>query len=290
MPTLHELNSALFVVGLIDSGGNTIEDVRNSYGHAPSGGLYNAQDLVQGEQLLVQAGFLVERDGMLVPSTEALSLTQLDLGEANRLLTWRVLNSASPVWLSTAISPGAVAPELVPGDEWDRLDQIVTPEEREALLLSLGRRVDPAATSAVGALGEETVAEACKAHLRERGHPHLAEQVRRVSLISDQLGYDVVSPGHDEGSRRMEVKTTTSGPLVFEIILSRNEVEVGLADPAWRLVVCRSEGESCTIAGWCKAADVEASLPRDVVTTGRWTAASIQLRAEVLRPGVPLGN
>jgi hypothetical protein len=63
-----------------------------------------------------------------------------------------------------------------------------------------------------GGLGERLVAEFEQSHLRECGHPDLAERVRWVARDDgDGLGYDVLSFSLNGGERHIEVKTTALG-------------------------------------------------------------------------------
>jgi len=80
----------------------------------------------------------------------------------------------------------------------------------------------------VGEIGEDIVTGAARSELLDLGHADLARAVRRVSLISDQLGYDVVAPRVGGPNRLLEVKATT-GPHddPIRIHLSRNEAAVG---------------------------------------------------------------
>ena len=62
-----------------------------------------------------------------------------------------------------------------------------------------------------------------KAVLRALGHHDLARAVRRVSLVSDQLGYDIRAPHIERPPRLLEVKATTSvANDVFSCFVSRN--------------------------------------------------------------------
>ena len=82
----------------------------------------------------------------------------------------------------------------------------------------------------IGAAGEEIVLQECRAALSALGRADLAVRARRVSLISDQLGYDIVAPSVAGGGWRIEVKTTRTSAVLAKIILTRNEARVGLKD------------------------------------------------------------
>jgi hypothetical protein len=66
-------------------------------------------------------------------------------------------------------------------------------QRRQELLLALAQRFDDTHRRLIGEIGEDLVLEAARAELQQVGHADLARSVRRVSLTSDQLGYDVTA-------------------------------------------------------------------------------------------------
>lgn len=290
VPTRHTLQSALLVCHLVDPAGSLRTDLRNSYGRIPNGGLFGQDDLIRGEALLLRVGLLVERESKLHPSSDCRTVCSLESNEGERLVAWKALSVDPPVWLHTAVTGDGVYPELIPDEDWDALGQSLSPEEREAFLLSLGLRHDPEQLPDRGHRGEEAVLEACRAELIAMGRQDLVPLVQRVSQVSDQLGYDVVTPTSTGATRRLEVKTTQTGPQVYRAFLSRNEARVGLADPSWRLVVCHWNGETATPVGWCGIEELSGLLPSDAGPWGRWASAELLIRAERLRPGVPVAQ
>ena len=58
--------------------------------------------------------------------------------------------------------------------------------------------------------GEDLVVDAARAELQQLGHADLACSLCRVSLTSDQLGYDVTAPRVGGPPRLLEVKTSTA--------------------------------------------------------------------------------
>jgi hypothetical protein len=152
----------------------------------------------------------------------------------------------------------------------------------------LANRVDPSTRSELGTLGERFVAEAARSQLRELGRTDLAVKVRHVSLISDQLGYDVVTPRVSGDVLRLEVKTTRRATSQqTRVFISRNEAKVALRDSAWRLVVCRDSGEGqFDFVGWCRGSALSALLPKDA-PRGRWESAVLTLGAGCLEKGFP---
>src|SRR5262249_22717415 len=150
------------------------------------------------------------------------------------------------------------------------------PAQREAFLLALGNRHGLTANAETGALGEEFIVSECRFMLRSVGQHDLADKVQRVSLISDQLGYDVVAPTLSGGMRRLEVKTTSRSSESVDIIITRNEACVGLRDSSWALVVCRLiPGDNPCVVGWCRGPVLRPFLPTDLSPKGRWLQAGI---------------
>jgi hypothetical protein len=162
---------------------------------------------------------------------------------------------------------------------------------REELLLALRRRFSDTHQRAIGAVGEELVIAAARHELITLGHPDLARAVRRVSLLSDQLGYDVTAPRISGPRRLLEVKATVIEPTSDDVLihLSRNEANIGAATGDWSLVICVVEDveeRRGRLLGWCSASTFAALLPTDS-RTGRWEQAAIKLPVAGLVAGLP---
>ena len=146
------------------------------------------------------------------------------------------------------------------------------------------RRFVPSVTQ-----GENAVAESCRAFLEEQGHPDLARSVRRVSLISDALGYDITAPNLAGRQCRLEVKCYRG--RYPEFYITRNEFEVGLTLPRWYLVLCRSTQDSVPgVVGWTTLAPMSERMPVDADRSARWQVARIRVDESDLRPGLPLSR
>ncbi|MCV0384757.1 MAG: hypothetical protein K5799_15150 [Erythrobacter sp.] len=277
MPSAHLLRAALHAGRLIDSQGSAVGAVDLAYIIYPSDGLFPPTDLRVGLQLLVDCD-LVFRDEDAVRPFQGLSeLVALpDADAVASLLSLVVTHRAT--FLSSTPTQEAT------GELADGLG--LPPEQREALLLALARRHDDTLDAAIGAMGEDFVVDEAKSQLRALGLDHLVPGVRRVSLISDALGYDVVAPA-TQGSRRLEVKTSTlDRPGLFSFYLSRSEFEWGLRDANWALIGCRAEGEVLNLVGWCRAGVLAVYLPADG-SSGRWESARVMLPETNLQPGLP---
>jgi len=162
-------------------------------------------------------------------------------------------------------------------------------ERREELLLALGAIFDDTHARLVGEIGEEIVVQAAKDQLIGVGHPELVPQVRRVSLGSDALGYDVTAPRTTGSKRLFEVKASTTRDQA-EFYLSRNEWDTGIrfADD-WFLIYCRvddTEQRTGEIVGWCTASSLSEHVPEDR-GSGEWHSVYLKLSSSALESGLP---
>jgi hypothetical protein len=201
--------------------------------------------------------------------------------DAQELLLARALETTKPDWIQESTIPPSEVMSLIKG-------LVPDPDRREAFLLSIGGRYSSAATSALGARGEEEVLARARQELSDLRRPDLASRVQRVSLVTDRLGYDVVAPKLDQRMRRLEVKTTArTSAATFTFYASRNEIEAGRRDPGWALVFCRlGPDNKVDIAGWCRAGAIEPYLPTDS-PGGSWREAELVITQTLLFPGVP---
>lgn len=257
---------------------------RHTYVRHVSGGVYPPHDLRRGEDLLLALQLVREQEGILYPADELSELAALMAPVAEETLVALYVERIAPdlrgqelIWAFQAAHVGIA--ELFPD-----------PLRREVLLTALGERFDPAELRELGELGEEHVAATARAELMGCGREDLADQVQRVSLVSDELGYDVVAPRTDGGLRRLEVKTAAhSDEGRVHFYLSRSEAEVGARDANWALVCCegKTRGE-VQIAGWTRGRSLIPYLPSDV-PGGRWRTVEIDLPRSILLDGIPPG-
>jgi hypothetical protein len=266
----------------LDAYGDPVEAARHTYIRHATGGTYPPVDMRRGERLLVEAGLIREENGMLYPSPELTTLAAVEEEVAHETLLTHCLAAAPPDWLLQE-------PVTVPSQAEQILqDLLPDPERREAFLLVLGRRFDAQLLAELGTLGEEHVVAAARAELEALGRDDLAAGVRRVSLLSDQLGYDVVAPRPDGRTRRLEVKTAgRRDSLLARFYLSRNEADVGLSDPDWALIYCRRDGNGdVDVVGWCRARNLLPYLPADA-PGGRWRVVEITMPGTALFDDIP---
>ncbi|MHB8642845.1 MAG: protein NO VEIN domain-containing protein [Gaiellaceae bacterium] len=282
LPSPHIARAALHAASVLDRSGSRVSDARESYWHRATGGLFPEADLRRGEALLVDCGLVEERDGILTPTDELHELLNGTVDDALEVVTARTLTQAAPAWLA------GTTPDEVP----QGLQALVTdPTRREELLLALGRRFDDTRQQILGEIGEELVVAEARRELEELGYADLARAVRRVSLESDQLGYDVSAPRISGPRRLLEIKATTVIPTgVRGVHLSRNEADVGARYPDdWALVVCQianADNASGEVVGWCPRAALNNLLPEDA-PSGRWEQAWVEIPVGAFTPGLP---
>jgi hypothetical protein len=279
LPSAHIVQAALHVATIVDQGGSPTLDAAESYWHHATGGTFAPADLDRGQHFLLSLGLLAELNGKLTPTAELAQLLEGSAQDAVAALCQRALAFVPPAELE---APGVAA----------QLAQLVPDAAlREELLLALARRFDDLQRRVIGEIGEEVVMFEARAELLGMGRSDLARDVRRVSMISDQLGYDVNAPRITGPPRLLEVKATTSKAIhnSVTIHLSRNEADTGARFPNWALVVCvvdNVDQRLGRIAGCCAATVLWDLLPHDGVV-GRWDQASIEIPLERLLPGLP---
>jgi hypothetical protein len=290
LPTPHLLRAAIQAVRVLDRERGTRElDAHHAYAELPTGGIFQSADLLAAERVLLRAGLITHEQDRLVPAMALLDAAALDEPESLEALLFMILERRPPLWLTGAAGNGELHTEAIP-DEVGALIEEVIPDlaRREAILLAAGRRHDNAALAALGALGEEHVVDACRAELASLGHPELGDRVRRVSLQSDQLGWDVDAPRVAGGRRKLEVKTSRAPGPAVRFHLSRNEARIGQQDPDWALVFCRADREDqVEIVGWCGMAVVTPLLPLDQEQNGRWESVLVTIDERKLEAGLP---
>lgn len=234
------------------------------------------------------AGLLRQQGDMLMPSPGLRDIALTSDADGCEALLVAFLIASRPLWLLAATAEGILVDELIPDDAQFALREGMGAETRDALLLELGRRFSDEARSVTGDLAEKYIVESCRAELRDAGAPALAESVRRVSEISDQLGYDITAPRLNGSTRRIEAKGTRGGGSAIVVFLSRNEAERGLSDTDWSLVACRvAADDSVELVGRLVGADLRGYLPSDPCPETRWQSIRLELPAGTFAPGLP---
>lgn len=297
LPTVLQLQAAWYVARVVEDGGTTILQLRQSYLAVPTGGLHNQASLLTGQQLLVDEGLLLY-DERLIPHEDLIAWRPLPADAFVEALLERILTRRNDMWLPAFASSEQVFWERVPKDAASLLHSVFEDtDRRDSFVLSTARKVDAALLAAIGADGEEAVVTECRTYLEDKGRPDLAKHVARLSLDDDTLGYDVTTPDCWGRRHLLEVKCTRSISDRIEFYLSRNEAHTGKRNPLWSVVVARQEinaaGElSVRVVGWLTYSDLEDALPTDAEPAdnmqGRWANARLTLPDITLRAGLPL--
>lgn len=288
-PSLFMLRAAFLAARVLRGTTSTQSERTAGYWRLPTGGIFTGDDLLIGELVLDAAGFLDRGpDGDVVTASRAADdLASLPEAEACTLLLIRYLAARQPPWLTTALGSDGLRAELLPDSAARVFEEMaIDLDRREAVLLAAAQQLNPDVAMETGAKGEGHVVDLARQELHDAGHPELALAVRRVSLISDALGYDVVAPNLDGVIRRLEVKTTTAARRL-RVLVSRNEADYGRRDPRWSLVACRAVDEAVELVGWCPYALLADRIPGDRHPQGRWRVVAVDLAVEDLHPGLP---
>ena len=284
LPTQYSIRAALHVASILDTRGSRLVDARESYWHHATGGTFPPEDMELGEELLRECGFVEEREGVLFPTEDLQALLDGSFQDAVGAVAARSLTVTGPDWLSDETALHDVGQE--------KLGALIDdPKRREEMLIALGLRYDSAVRQAVGELGEIAVVDHARDELIELGHLDLSRDVRRVSLLSDQLGYDVVAPRVSGNDRLLEVKTHVGEQSdAISFYLSRNEARIGRRFEEWSLVFCQaasSNASTAEVVGWVPFVAVRSLLPDDS-PQGRWEVANVRIAGHALNPGIPL--
>ena len=289
-PTPHQLRAALRAgdVALRHAYG-PVAPMDAAWHRTPTDAVFSPDDLLAGAELLAQTGLLATSNGLVVPDPSLRSLLAMNTTEACELLAGRLLEAWRPLWLSAAVGERGVSPQLIPDDVLRALAQLIPdPSERESFLLAMGRRFTEDDRRRVGNIAEEAVVAACRDEFAAAGRVDLAKKVIRVSLVSDQLGYDVAAPRQAGTTRHIEVKGTRARGTTIAVFLFRNEAATAMGDRDWSLVVCRvGDNDAADVVGWTTVQTIMDRLPADPSRGGAWQLAEVYLDTAELSGGLP---
>ena len=284
------LLAARWNLRLIGDSGISSDDLESSWGRLPLGGQLDFEELREALDRMSAIKLVANDNGLLRTTLDSTEWLTSEDPEVDALLFQVLLNKEDPIWLRIATgAEDQLAIALVPEDVDRVLGSLgLGPEAREAFLLAAGRKFDKDDTSAItGGIGEDFVVDLLRSELSTAGHPDLANQVRRVSLISDELGYDVTAPRLDGSSRRIEVKSSTAVNRHFRFFLTANEWRVGTHDPDWSLVFVAVEEQHPTLVGWAETKDLAEQMPRNQSALTLWTTTRVVVPLEDVRAGLP---
>jgi hypothetical protein len=284
-PTRHILDAAIEVAAILGGSPKAEAQMRESFRLNSSGGLFGVSDLQSGQRLLVQLG-LVRYDGdrfyPLYPLGQLVRDGQLK--ELGFLILESSLATTAPAWLFGSPKELDI---LCPDNIKRVIDGVLSPEERESLLLAAAQRVNPLRNVEIGSKAEEFVLEQIQTQLDTCGCQELISKVSRVSLVSDYLGYDLVAPSSDGRTLRIEVKGSAGG-LWSGFHLSRGQAQAAQRDPNWFLVFCDLSRPLTTLIGHLQWAEIAAHVPVDAPDScGTWQHVHLRFSRSIYREGLP---
>jgi hypothetical protein len=144
---------------------------------------------------------------------------------------------------------------------------------------------DDTASRELGLAGELYVMELLKEVI-----PHgFQDRIIHVSLEDDSAGYDIRTPSTNgpEGEVLLEVKTSSRTGPGFRLFLSRNEVETGLRNPNWHLLLVAAHQGKFEIAGAINMSAIADLLPQDTSDEARWMSLRLVVPVEDLDKKLP---
>lgn len=280
VPGRHQLAAACLVLRCLGPAPQALDGFRAQMVNLPTDGLFSAEQLRVGEEILVSCGVAYRSDGAIRLTGEA--------GMAPDEVLTRYLEANPPAWLGGATAEGEISEWMIPQDDLAILDGVIGDlDRRDAILLAMGRRMEDRLLAALGREAEELVVRECRLALAARGRADLAERVLHASLVSDLLGYDVRTPRLGGGCLRLEVKRDGRSGESRRFFLSRNEFRMAERDPAWRLVLCATDDAGVLrVVGWLGGSELAPLMPRDG-DGSRWESAEVVVPGERLVPGLP---
>ncbi len=227
-------NCATLAMSVIDLKGSLVDSVNHSYTKLSTNGVFTSSELALGGRLLIDVGLVVEENNFLYLSNVAKSLRD---GEEDHLKKVILISAKR---LSENESKFSVKDA----------DSVFSPINNIPKLQTLNHAV----LEKIGAAGEEFVLQTIRSIFLNINRPDLARLARRVSLISDEFGYDIELTTPSGIGLNIEVKSSVEMPKDrVEFFMTRHESIVSRNLQNWYLVSCyladveRPAGE---IIGW----------------------------------------
>lgn len=227
-------NCATLAMSVIDLKGSLVDNVNHSYTKLSTNGVFTSSELALGGRLLIDLGLVVEDNNFLYLSNAAKSLRD---GEENHLKkvilisAKRLLENESKFSVKDA-------------------DSVFSPINNIPKLQTLNHAI----LEKIGAAGEEFVLQTIRSIFLNINRPDLARLARRVSLISDEFGYDIEVTTPSGIGLNIEVKSSVEMPKDrVEFFMTRHESMVSRNLQNWYLVSCYLADVECPageIIGW----------------------------------------
>ena len=240
-------NCATLAMSVIDLKGSLVDSVNHSYTKLSTNGVFTSGELALGGRLLIDVGLVVEENNFLYLSNVAKSLRD---GEEDHLKKVILISAKR---LSENESKFSVKDA----------DSVFSPINNIPKLQTLNHAV----LEKIGAAGEEFVLQTIRSIFLNINRPDLARLARRVSLISDEFGYDIEVTTPSGIGLNIEVKSSVEMPKDrVEFFMTRHESIVSRNLQNWYLVSCyladveRPAGE---IIGWIDSSILVEAWPID---------------------------
>lgn len=240
-------NCATLAMSVIDLKGSLVDSVNHSYTKLSTNGVFTSSELALGGRLLIDVGLVVEENNFLYLSNVAKSLRD---GEEDHLKKVILISAKR---LSENESKFSVKDA----------DSVFSPINNIPKLQTLNHAV----LEKIGAAGEEFVLQTIRSIFLNINRPDLARLARRVSLISDEFGYDIEVTTPSGIGLNIEVKSSVEMPKDrVEFFMTRHESIVSRNLQNWYLVSCyladveRPAGE---IIGWIDSSILVEAWPID---------------------------
>lgn len=280
VPTKHAIDAAVRVAALIDPGGSSVRDARETYWHVPTGATIPPDDLAMGEALLIDLGLATVAGDVLRRTEE---LEALIAGDEDLVVSSVLLSAAR-------LLDRPVSAEVRAAFRSRVTETLRDTQHRDATIAVAMTVFDATRRILVGDIGEEHVVREARRELVDAGHERLAFGVRHVSRVSDAYGYDITAPRINGSARLLEVKSTTDvGDKEVTVFISRHEADVGARHDEWALVVCHVQDLDHRVArtvGWLRYAKIAPRLPMNAAG-GRWESASLSIPLTLMSEGIP---
>ena len=251
-------NCATLAMSVIDLEGSRVDDINQSYTKLSTNGVFTSSELALGGRLLIDVGLVVEENNFLYLSNVAKSLRDGEEKHLREIIfasAQRLLENKSK-FLS------------------ENSDSVFSPTSN----IPKSQTINQAVLEKIGAAGEEIVLQTIRSIFLNKNRPDLARLAKRVSLISDEFGYDIEVVTPNGTSLKIEVKSSVEKPKdKVEFFITRHESVVSCNSQNWYLIFCfvsdveRSAGE---VIGWIDNSTLFDAWPVDSAFSG-WKLAEI---------------
>jgi len=251
-------NCATSAISVIDSNGSPVDDVNHSYTRLSTNGIFTSNELLIGCRLLIDVGLVIEENNFLYLSSLAKSLRD---GEEKHL---REIIFASAQRLLENKSKFSS----------ENSDSVFSPTSN----IPKSQTINQAVLEKIGAAGEEIVLQTIRSIFLNKNRPDLARLAKRVSLISDEFGYDIEVVTPNGTHMKLEVKSSVTMPReMLSFFITRHEASVSRDVKDWYLVFCFiSDVDSAAgeVVGWIGSSALVGACPTDSAFS-KWKLAEI---------------